>query len=134
MKMSLPVMTVRLKNVLEYYDGPILMTVVDSVDTIYICQLIDRATEFDEFFCVPVSQSSLELFYLGRIDLRDIFIKPEKRYFSLVKVVNYEEPMDFESIAEEDIASEWYPDIGFKLTAYPKLTAYSAQLGALKSM
>ncbi|MBF0538649.1 MAG: hypothetical protein HQL03_10400 [Nitrospirae bacterium] len=110
---------VKLKDVLDYYDGPILLTVLDSADKKYICQLINRDAIFDEFFCVPISQYRLESFYFDQLDLRDICINPEKSNFYLLKVINYKEAMNFESIAEEDILSEWYPDEGIKLTTYP---------------
>jgi len=119
MNSSSLISTVKLKNILDYYDGPILITVVDSVDTVYICQLIKRTSELDEFFCVPISQSRLELFYLGQIDLREIFKNPEIRFFSLVTVINYKEPMNLEFIPEERISSKWYPDEGLKLATYP---------------
>lgn len=119
MKLPSFVTTTRLKNVLDYYDGPILITVTDSVDTVYICQLIERTSNIDKFICVPISQSRLELFYSGQIDLRDIFLHPEISFFSIVSVVSYDEPMNLEIIPEDKIPSEWYPDVGIKLAAYP---------------
>lgn len=110
---------VNLKNILDYYDGPILITVVDSVDTVYIGQLINRTPDFDEFFCVPISQHKLELFYLGQIDLREIYIKPEIRFFSIIKANDYKKPLALEYIPEDKISAEWYPDEGIKLSAYP---------------
>ncbi len=111
--------SVTLKNVLDYYDGPVLITVVDAVDTTYICELINRVDGFDEFFCVPISQHKLEMFYSGQIDLRSIYENPEIRYFSILKVNNYKDAMSLVYIPEESISSEWYPDEGLKLNAYP---------------
>lgn len=110
---------VRLRTVLDYYDGPILITVVDSVDTAYICELINRTDGIDEFFCLPISQHRLELFYSGQIDLRSIYEQPEIKYFSTLKVTNYKEPIFLEFLPEERISPEWYPDEGLKLATYP---------------
>lgn len=119
MKLDFLTLKVTLKNVLDYYDGPILITVIDSVDTIYICELINRIDGFDEFFCVPISQHKLELFYSGQIDLRTIYEQPEINLFSVLRVANYKEVMSLEVIPEESISSEWYPDEGLKLDTYP---------------
>ena len=119
MNSSSIISTVKLKNVLDYYDGPILITIVDSVDTVYVGQLINKTSEIDEFFCVPISQYKLELFYTGQIDLREIYLNPEIRFFSILKMGDYKKPMNLEFISEDKIPNEWYPDEGIKLAAYP---------------
>ncbi|MBF0457427.1 MAG: hypothetical protein HQK99_05990 [Nitrospirae bacterium] len=111
--------TVTLNNILDYYDGPILITVVDAVDTIYICELNDRGSEFDEYYCVAISRNKLERFYLGQIDLRSIYLEPEINQYFILKVDNYKEPVNIEPIPVEDIPPDWYPDEGFILSHYP---------------
>lgn len=111
--------TVTLNKILDYYDGPILITVADALDTIYICELIDRGSEFDEYYCVSISRNKLERFYLGQIDLRSIYLEPEIIQYFMLKVDNYKEPGNLEPISVEDIPLDWYPDEGFILSHYP---------------
>lgn len=75
----------KIERILDYCDVPQLFVARDVFDTIYICLLYD-----DEPICrytaVRISSGRLNAFLTGQIDLRMLFVEPEKpnEYFDIV--------------------------------------------------
>lgn len=100
------------KETLIYYDGPQLFSAYDQFRTPYLCLLVEQDDDADQFLCVPISPTRLELFYQGRIDLRTIYDAPESAELFYVQIGNEErETYPLFSLAE--VSTEWLPDSNF---------------------
>ena len=67
--------TVKLTEVLVYYDGIQLFIARDSNGRSYVCEMIDTVGDFDRYLVVGVRPERLEDFRIGKVDLRTLFLE-----------------------------------------------------------
>lgn len=101
----------KIERILDYCDVPQLFVARDVFDTIYICLLYE-----DEPMCrytaVRISSGRLTAFLAGQIDLRMLFVEPEKsnEYFDVVfSEGTYQKVLSSETtLAEDKLPAEGY--------------------------
>jgi len=105
---------IRHQETLVYYDVPQLFVARDQVNAQYLCLLVESTDDYDRYVCVPISPERLKDFYLGDIDLRTIYEKPESDEIFYADIVDESQeaiqliPLDIKQIPEN-----WLPDQGF---------------------
>ena len=94
------------KEILVYYDEPVLSIFEDQENLLYLCLLVENL----KYLCVPVSPSKLDDFKNDKIDLIDLY-KTDEFYLASVS----DEEMIGEPIDPSNIPNEWLPEKNFFL-------------------
>ena len=68
--------TINPKQVLVFYDEPILFTATDAVESLYLCLLSSIPDEYD-CTAIRISPRRLSEYLSRRVDLRSVFTNPE---------------------------------------------------------
>lgn len=73
-----------IEKIIEYYDAPQLFLARDRFDTQYLCLLYDD-TPRCKYTAIRISNDRCNDYYLGKTDLRTLFLEPEFRdeYFDV---------------------------------------------------
>lgn len=109
-------MNFELQGILEYCDGPQIITVSDSQENIYLGVYIGYSIPTDSrptetFICVKVSEGRLSEFTTGKICLRSCFTNSEDGIFYKLgadgKTIEGKK-ISFEDILERQLSSEGY--------------------------
>ena len=64
------------KQILVFYDEPILFTATDAVESLYLCLLSSIPDEYD-CTAIRISYGRLTEYLSKRVDLRTVFTNPE---------------------------------------------------------
>lgn len=101
----------QIEKIIEYYDVPQLFIGRDRFDTQYMCLLYDD-TPVCKYTAIRISNSKCHEFYLGKIDLRTVFLEPEFRdeYFD---VQGSNEGYILDETPHSNISEEKLPMEGF---------------------
>ena len=67
--------TVKLTEVLDYYDGIQIFTARDPIGGHYVCDMIDTVGDFDRYAVVGVRPERLADFRAGRVGLRTLLLE-----------------------------------------------------------
>lgn len=103
---------IQYKETLIYYDSPQLFLAHDQFNTPYLCLLVEEGDEVDKFVSVPISQARLEVFLMGRIDLRTIIEAPESGEWFYIQLGDSETER-FQLFALDNLPAEWLPESDF---------------------
>ena len=68
--------TVKLTEILEYYDGIQIFAAQDPIGGHYVGEMIDTVGDFDRYAVVGVRPERLDDLRVGRVDLRTILLNP----------------------------------------------------------
>ncbi len=102
-----------------YFDGPVLFLAQDLLGTKYLCQLINRSGQYDEFLTIALSPERLNLLFSGECDLRTLFEEPELGEYYLLRTNSYgTESLTIDSIAKEAVTESWLPDHGIIINSF----------------
>jgi hypothetical protein len=107
------------KRTLVDYDGPQLFVGLDQIGTQYVCLATKEGKHSIQFICTPLSNSRLENFLEGELDLRDMILNPETGERFLAEVVDLSEDINLFPFSEESVAEEFLPLPGFVLDKDP---------------
>ena len=89
--------TVKLAEVLDYYDGILLFTAQDPIGGNYLCEAIDTVGDFDRYAVVGVRPERLEDFRAGRADLRTLMLEaPDGEWYITIADGTTEDPLKLE--------------------------------------
>lgn len=103
-------LSIRNRETLVYHDGPVLFIGADEVDTLYLCAIVERTSQFDKYLCAPVSKKRLARLRRGLLPVRSVFDEPEQDRFAVIEVANEE---IFESpttvLQSSAIPEDWFP-------------------------
>ena len=67
--------TVKLTEILEYYDGILLFAACDPIGGNYLCQAIDTVGDHDRYVVVGVRPERMVDFRAGHVDLRMLMLE-----------------------------------------------------------
>lgn len=96
------------KEILDYYDVPLIFIAIDKNEIHYICLIIE---DDPKYVSLQISIEKLGLCLSEEIDLRDIFINPEfNEYF----LATWEGNILYAELKKGKIPEEFLPDQGFK--------------------
>lgn len=108
--------TLRLDEVFEYYDGPVLFTARDQLDRTFLAVAVSGVDGSTDYLYVPLSDRRATAVRTGLIDLRDAFARPEGDRAYIVRVSPGPGLPEVAEVAVQDIRTEWLPDAGEALT------------------
>lgn len=114
--MTLPVGTalgqLRIVDVIDFYDRPLLFTARDGVGVMYFAYLTDESDEEDFWYYVSVSAERLSDLLRGEVPIRDAFLHPENGVVLLVSTprkmggVSHLEQCQPASLADDSLPPE----------------------------
>lgn len=109
--------SIEIIQILEYFDVPQLFIGKDKVGTKYFCLLLDFIGGKPFYLACTISNTRIDNFISGRIDLREIFVEPEIQQWYTVKELDNEKVLlDDYSFGENNIIPEKYlPSEGYFL-------------------
>lgn len=126
----------KILEVLVFYDVPQVFTAMDIFGTKYLCMLYSCDDEYHKYLAVKISETRLDLFKGGIIDLLSIYNKPEAPGFFDVSVYANEEIMATE-IDYAMVNQDMLPEPGFyckyEAVVDDKLISESIEKGKLVS-
>ena len=106
--------TVKLAEVLEYYDGILLFTAQDPIGGNYICEAVDTVGDFDRYAVVGVRPERLEDFRAGRVDLRTLMLEaPEGEWYITIADGTTDDPLKLEPQHVPLTETEYLPGEGY---------------------
>ena len=89
--------TVKLTEVLDYYDGILLFTARDPIGGNYLCEAIDTVGDFDRYAVVGVRPERLAEFRAGDVDLRTLMLEaPDGEWYITIADGTTEDPLTLE--------------------------------------
>ena len=99
------------KQILVFYDEPILFTATDAVESLYLCLLSSIPDEYD-CTAIRISYGRLTEYLSKRIDLRTVFTNPEipGEYFRVT--ADGEERLILSPLDEKDLTEDRLPEEG----------------------
>ncbi len=110
--------TVKLTEILDYYDGIQLFAARDDIGGHYVCEMIDTVGDFDRYVVVGVRPESLDEFRTGGVDLRTLLLEaPDGEWFITVADGTIEDPLTLVPQQEPLTETEYLPEEGFFLEA-----------------
>ena len=103
--------TINPKQILVFYDEPILFTATDAVESLYLCLLSSIPDEYD-CTAIRISYGRLTEYLSKRVDLRTVFTNPEisGEYFRVTP--DGEERLILSPLDEKDLTEDRLPEEG----------------------
>lgn len=99
-------------QILVFNDYPELFKAIDSIGQEYLCLCI-KYNEFEyEYCCVSVSKKRYASYLSGKIDLRDVFEKPELKEWWFTNDTS-EQIINIELYTFQTIPQEYLPTVGY---------------------
>ena len=109
--------TVKLTEILDYYDGIQLFAAHDAIGSHYVCDMMDTVGDFDRYV-VGVRPERLDEFRTGGVDLRTLLLEaPDGEWFITVADGTIEDPLTLVPQQEPLAETEYLPEEGFFLEA-----------------
>jgi len=106
--------TLKINQVLVYYDEPQLFLAYDQLQTAYLCLLAAKNDEHDNYLCVPISKRRFSDFITGKMDLRTILTDSETGEVFLSTIGLGElDSFQVKPINPLDIDNSWLPEPDF---------------------
>ena len=108
--------TVKLTEILDYYDGIQLFAARDPIGGHYVCEMIDPVGDFDRYLVVGVRPERLDEFRTGEVDLRTLLLEaPDGEWFITVADGSIDDPLTLVLQQEPLAESELLPEEGYIL-------------------
>ena len=110
--------TVKLTEILDYYDGIQIFAARDPIGGHYVCEMIDTVVDFDRYVVVGVRPERLDEFRTGEVDLRTLLLEaPDGEWFITIANGTIDDPLTLVPQQEPLSETEYLPDEGFFLEA-----------------
>ena len=129
--------TVKLSEVLDYYDGIQIFAARDPIGGHYVCDMIDTVGDHDRHAVVGVRPERLEDFRAGRVDLRTLLLEsPGGEWYITVADGMIDDSLTLEPQQEPLAETDYLPEEGFfwKKQFRPATPKSSARWNAAKSL
>lgn len=99
----------KIYEVYDFYDGPKLFSVLNTVGTIYLVFWADQDSTKNYWLYTPVSKKRLHEIKHGKISVREAFIKPEDGILFEISInlETSEAVLNFSSLKK--VNKEWFP-------------------------
>ena len=108
--------TVKITEILDYYDGIRLFAARDPIGGHYVCDMIDTVGDFDRYLAVGVRPEQLTDFRAGRVDLRTLLLEsPDGEWYITVADGTIDDSLTLEPQQEPLAETEYLPNEGFFL-------------------
>ena len=109
--------TVKLTEILDYYDGIQIFAAQDPFGCHYVCDMVDTVGDFDRYVVVVVVRPErLDDFRTGRVDLRTLQLEsPYGEWYITTADGTIDDPLILELRQEPLMETDYLPDEGFFL-------------------
>ena len=108
--------TIKLTEVLDYYDGIQIFAAADPDGNHYVCEMIDTVGDFGRYAVVGVSPNRLAEFRAGGVDLRTLLLEaPDGEWYITVANGTIDDPLTLEPQQESLAETDYLPEAGFFL-------------------
>ena len=108
--------TVKLTEILDYYDRIQLFAAKDPIGGHYVCNLIDTVGDFDRYVVVGVRPERLDDFRNDKVDLRTLLLDfPDGAWYITVADGTIDDPLTLEPQQEPLVETDYLPDEEFFL-------------------
>jgi len=109
---------IQLLHTLLEYDYPQVFVARDAIGVRYVCMVVDEGECGPVFLCVPVSAQRCIDLLNGKLDLREIYEKPELFEFYHAAPDDLTQAFNIENAQFNETPQEWLPEPGlvFKYT------------------
>ena len=108
--------TVKLTEILDYYDGIQLFAARDPIGGHYVCEMIDTVGDFDRYMVVGVRPERLDEFRTGEVDLRTLLLEaPDGEWFITIADGTIDDPMTLLAQSTPLVESDNLPSDGYFL-------------------
>lgn len=108
--------TVKITEILLYYDGIQMFAARDPIGGHYIGDMIDTVGDFDRYAVVGVSPERLADFQAGRVDLRTVLLEmPGGEWYITMPEGGIDDPLILIPQSESMVEAEVLPQNGFFL-------------------
>ena len=116
MRVSASMKTVKLTEVLDYYDGIQIFAAQDRIGGHYVADMIDTVGDFDRYVVVGVRPDRLEDFRGGRVDLRTLLLEtPDGERYITTADGGIDDPLTLEPQQETLANTDHLTDEGYFL-------------------
>lgn len=102
--------TLKIDNILSYYDVPQIFVAKDIFSTKYLCLLYDNE-EVCKYTGIKISNERLNEYTRGKIDLRSVFTKPEDETYFDITYDN--DKLNFSKFNTTQLTEDKLPEPGF---------------------
>ena len=120
--------TVKLTEILEYYDGIQIFAAQDPIGGHYICEMIDTVGDFDRYAVVGVRPERLDDLQAGRVDLRTILLEsPDGEWYITTAAGAIDDPLTLEPQQTPLAETDYLPEEGYFLDDEPPDVAPAIQ-------
>ena len=108
--------TVKLTEVLDYYDGIQIFAARDPIGGHYVCDMIDTVGDYDRYAVVGVRPERLADFRAGRVDLRTLLLEsPSGEWYITVADGTIDDSLTLQPQQQPLAETDYLPDEGFFL-------------------
>ncbi len=112
--------TVKLTEILDYYDGIQLFAARDPIGGHYLGEMIDTVGDFDRYLVVGVRPERLDDFRAGQTDLRTILLEsPEGEWYITTASGTIDDPLTLELQQSSLAETDYLPAEGYFLDDEP---------------
>ena len=120
--------TVKLTEILEYYDGIQIFAAQDAIGGHYVCEMIDTVGDFDRYAVAGVRPERLEDLRAGRVDLRTILLEsPDGEWYITTPEGTIDDPLTLEPQQTPLTETDYLPEAGYFLDDEPTDVAPAIQ-------
>ena len=112
--------TIKLTEILEYYDGIQIFTAQDPIGGHYVGEMIDTVGDFDRYAVVGVRPERLDDLRSGRVDLRTLLLEaPEGEWYITTPEGTVDDPLTLEPQQTPLVETDYLPEAGYFLDDEP---------------
>ena len=112
--------TIRLTEILEYYDGIQIFAAQDPIGGHYVGEMIDTVGDFDRYAVVGVRPKRLDDFRTGRVDLRTLLLEsPDGEWYITTPEGTVDDPLTLDPQQTPLAETDYLPEAGYFLDDEP---------------
>ena len=120
--------TVKLTEILEYYDGIQIFAAQDPIGGQYVGEMIDTVGDFDRYAVVGVRPERLDDLRSGRVDLRTLLLEsPGGEWYITTANGTIDDPLALEPQQTPLAETDYLPEAGYFLDDEPSDDAPAIQ-------
>ena len=113
--------TVKITEILDYYDGILVFVAQDPIGGQYVASLIERTSQNDRYLVVGAKPERLKDLRSGMVDLRTLLLEmPEGQWYITIPEGTLDDPMELEPQSTSLGESDYLPGEDYFLGEEPR--------------
>jgi len=110
-------------EIYEFFDIPVLFACGNNTGQLFISVWIDETDEDTKWLFAPVSRSRFNALRFGKVDLNEVFLKPEGGFCFLGSIANHTDIDSVTEISANHLTGEMVPQPNSYINDISKLPA-----------